>query len=140
MVRKIMCDPAFLAQSCENATKDDLQVVEDLLDTVMKYKEGCVGMAANMIGVRKRIVIVLDQLGRIPTYKVMLNPEIIAKRGVYDAEECCLSHRNIHECTRYRTVTVRFQTTAMETRTETFSGWSAQVVQHVIDHCNGVLV
>ena len=91
MVKELMHDPLFLAGKSEVATKDDLQVANDLLDTLMAHKEGCVGMAANMIGVRKRIIAFLDESGRAPVYTVMFNPEIVEKDGVYDTEEGCLS-------------------------------------------------
>ena len=91
MIKELMHDPIFLAGKSEVATKEDLQIAQDLLDTLMAHKESCVGMAANMIGVRKRIIAFLDESGRAPTYTVMLNPEIIKKDGVYDTEEGCLS-------------------------------------------------
>ena len=91
MVKELMHDPIFLAGKSEVATKEDLQVAQDLLDTLMAHRESCVGMAANMIGVRKRIIAFLDESGRAPTYTVMLNPEIIKKDGAYDTEEGCLS-------------------------------------------------
>ena len=91
MIKELMHDPIFLAGKSEIATKEDLQVAQDLLDTLMAHRESCVGMAANMIGVRKRIIAFLDESGRAPTYTVMLNPEIIKKDGAYDTEEGCLS-------------------------------------------------
>ena len=91
MVKELMHDPIFLAGKSEIATKEDLQIAQDLLDTLIAHKESCVGMAANMIGVRKRIIAFLDESGRAPTYTVMLNPEIVAKSGIYETEEGCLS-------------------------------------------------
>ena len=141
MIKELMHDPIFLAGKSEVATKDDLQVAQDLLDTLMAYKESCVGMAANMIGVRKRIVAFLDESGQTPTYTVMLNPEIIKKDGVYDTEEGCLSLLgDPRKCRRYQTIKVRYQTTDMQTRIKTYTGWTAQIIQHEVDHCNGVLI
>ena len=105
-----MHDPIFLAGKSEVATKEDLQVAEDLLDTLIAYRESCVGMAANMIGVRKRIIAFLDESGRAPTYTVMLNPEIVAKSVMYETEEGCLSSLvNPRKCNRYRTIKVEYQ-------------------------------
>ena len=106
-----MHDPIFLAGKSEVATKEDLQVARDLLDTLMAHKESCVGMAANMIGVRKRIIVFLDESGRAPTYTVMLNPEIIRKDDAYDTEESCLSLLGgPRKCKRYKTIKVQYQT------------------------------
>ena len=141
MVKELMHDPIFLAGKSEVATKEDLQVAQDLLDTLMAHRESCVGMAANMIGVRKRIIAFLDESGRAPTYTVMPNPEIVKKDGVYDAEEGCLSlHGGPRKCKRYKTIKVRYQTTEMQTRIKTYTGWTAQIIQHEVDHCNGVLI
>jgi peptide deformylase len=107
----------------------------------MAHKESCVGMAANMIGVRKRIIAFLDESGRAPTYTVMLNPEIIKKDGAYDTEEGCLSLLGgPRKCKRYKTIKVKFQTLEMKTHIKNFSGWTAQIIQHEVDHCNGVLI
>ena len=141
MVRELMHDPIFLAGKSEVATKEDLQVAQDLLDTLIAYRDGCVGMAANMIGVRKRIIAFLDESGRTPTYTVMLNPEIIKKDGAYDAEEGCLSLLGgPRKCKRYKTIKVKFQTLEMKTHIKNFSGWTAQIIQHEVDHCNGILI
>lgn len=141
MVKELIHDPIFLAGKSEIATKDDLPVAHDLLDTLMAHKDSCVGMAANMIGVRKRIIAFVDDSGRVPTYTVMLNPEIIKKDGAYNTEEGCLSLLGGQRpCKRYRSVKVRYQTTEMQTRIKTFAGWTAQIIQHEIDHCNGVLI
>ena len=103
MIKELMHDPIFLAGKSEVATKEDLQVAQDLLDTLMAHRESCVGMAANMIGVRKRIIAFLDESGRAPTYTVMLNPEIIKKDGAYDTEEGCLSLLGSpRKCKRYK--------------------------------------
>lgn len=125
----------------EVATKEDLQVAQDLLDTLMAHREGCVGMAANMIGVRKRIIAFLDESGRAPTYTVMLNPEIIKKDGVYDTEEGCLSLLgDPRPCKRYKTIKVQYQTMDLQIRIKTYIDWTAQIIQHEVDHCDGVLI
>ena len=141
MIKELMHDPLFLAGKSETATKDDLQVAYDLLDTLTAHKETCVGMAANMIGVRKRIIAFLDESGRTPAYTVMLNPEILKKDGAYDTEEGCLSLLgDPRKCRRYQTVKVQYQTVDMQTRVKTYTGWTAQIIQHEIDHCNGILI
>ena len=141
MIKEIMHDPIFLAGKAEVATKDDLQVAQDLLDTLIAHREGCVGMAANMIGVRKCIIAFLDESGRAPTYTVMLNPEIVAKSGIYEAEEGCLSLLGSpQKCKRYRTIKVKYQTLEMKTHIKNFTGWTAQIIQHEVDHCNGILI
>ncbi len=141
MIRELMHDPIFLAGNSEVATKEDLQVANDLLETLIAHKESCVGMAANMIGVRKRIIAFLDKSGRAPTYTVMLNPEIIKREGVYETEEGCLSLLGgPRKCKRYKSIKVHYQTTEMQTRTKTYTGWTAQNIQHEVDHCNGVLI
>ena len=141
MIKELMHDPIFLAGKSEVATKEDLMVAQDLLDTLMAHREGCVGMAANMIGVRKRIIAFLDESGRVPTYTVMLNPEIIAKYGIYETEEGCLSLLgNPRKCKRYSTIKVKYQTLEMKTHIKNFTGWTAQIIQHEVDHCNGVLI
>ena len=141
MIQELMHDPIFLAGKSEVATKEDLMVAQDLLDTLVAYREGCVGMAANMIGVRKRIIAFLDESGRVPTYTVMLNPEIIAKSGIYETEEGCLSLLgDPRKCKRYSTIKVKYQTLEMKTRIKTYTGWTAQIIQHEVDHCNGVLI
>ena len=141
MIRKICKDEKFLAIVSEEASKNDTNIGQDLLDTLEYYKDKCVGMAANMIGVRKRIIAFLDESGRAPTYTVMLNPEIIKKDGAYDTEEGCLSLLGgPRKCKRYQTIKVQYQTLDMQTRTKNFTGWTAQIIQHEVDHCNGVLI
>ena len=141
MVKELMHDPIFLAGKSEVATKEDLQVAQDLLDTLIAHKDSCVGMAANMIGMRKRIIAFLDESGRAPTYSVMLNPEIIKKVGVYNTEEGCLSLLgDPRPCKRYQTIKVKWQTTEFQARVKNFTGWTAQIIQHEIDHCDGVLI
>ena len=133
MIKKIMHDLIFLAGKSELAIKEDLQVAQDLLDTLVVYKGRCVGMAANMIGVGKRII-VLDNEG---TYMTMFNPEIIKQSESYDTEEDCLSLLGgTRKYKRYQTIKVQWQTAKFQTRIKTFTGWSAQIVQHKIDHCN----
>ena len=137
MIKELMHDPIFLGMKSERATKEDLQVAQDLLDTLTAHKESCVGMAANMIGVRKRII-VFDNEG---TYVTMFNPEIIKKSGPYDAEEGCLSLLGgPRKCRRYQTIKVQWQTAEFQPRVKTFTGWPAQIIQHEIDHCDGVLI
>ena len=141
MIKELMHDPIFLAGKSEVATKADLQVARDLLDTLMAHREGCVGMAANMIGVRKRIIAFLDESGAMPTYTVMLNPEIIAKSGMYETEEGCLSLLgNPRKCKRYITIKVKYQDMNLKERSKIFTGWTAQIIQHEVDHCNGILI
>ena len=137
MVKELMHDPIFLSLKSEPATKDDLQAAQDLLDTLMAHKDGCVGMAANMIGVRKRII-AFDNEG---TYMTMLNPEIVKQSEPYNTEEGCLSMLGgPRPCRRYRTIKVQWQTEDMKMRIKTFTGFPAQIIQHEIDHCNGVLI
>ena len=137
MIKEVIHDPIFLAGKSDVATKEDLQVVQDLLDTLIANKDDCVGMAANMIGVRKRII-VFDNEG---TYMTMFNPEIIKKSGLYDTEEVCLSLLGApRKCKRYQTIKVQWQTAEFKTRIKTFAGWPAQIIQHEIDHCNGILI
>ena len=141
MIKELMHDPIFLAGKSEIATKEDLPIAQDLLDTLMAHKETCVGMAANMIGAKKRIIAFLDESGRTPVYTVMLNPEIIKKDGAYDTEEGCLSLLGgPRKCKRYKTIKVQHQTVTMQTRLKTYTGWTAQIIQHEVDHCNGVLI
>ena len=141
MIKELMHDPIFLAGKLEIVTKEDLPVAQDLLDTLMAHKETCVGMAANMIGAKKRIIAFLDESGRTPVYTVMLNPEIIKKDGAYDTEEGCLSLLGgLRKCKRYKTIKVQYQTVTMQTRVKTYTGWTAQIIQHEVDHCNGILI
>lgn len=139
--KELMHDPIFLAGKVEVSTKEDLPIVQDLLDTLMAHKDSCVGMATNMIGVKKRIIAFLDESGRAPTYTVMLNPEIIKKDGAYDTEENCLSLLGgPRPCKRYKSIKVKYQTLDMQTRIKTYTGWTAQIIQHEVDHCDGVLI
>lgn len=137
MVKEVVHDPILLARKSEPATADDLLVAQDLMDTLIANKDTCVGMAANMIGVHKR-VIVFDNEG---TYMTMLNPEILKMAGPYDAEEGCLSLLGgPRPCKRYQSIKVRWQNEKFQTRIKTFTGWPAQIIQHEIDHCNGILI
>ena len=137
MTQEIVHDPILLARKSEPATKEDLQVAQDLLDTLTANKEACVGMAANMIGIHKRII-VFDNEG---SYLTMFNPEILKASGPYDTEEGCLSLLGgPRPCKRYQTIKVRWQNEQFQERIKTFTGWSAQIIQHEIDHCNGILI
>ena len=131
-----MRDEAFLSQKAEPSTSKDLPVAQDLLDTLTAHKDGCVGMAANMIGVCKRII-VFDNEG---TYMVMFNPEIIRKSGPYEAEEGCLSLTGTRKAKRWQSIKVQYQNEQFQIRFKTFTGWTAQIIQHEIDHCEGVLI
>jgi peptide deformylase len=137
MVKEIVHDPTLLGMESAPATKEDLQVARDLLDTLQANKDTCVGMAANMIGVLKRII-VFDNEG---TYMTMFNPEIVKLSGSYDTQESCLSLLGgPRPCKRYQTIKVQWQNEQFQTRMKTFTGWSAQIIQHEIDHCNGILI
>ena len=136
MVREIMRDETFLSQKAEPASLEDLPVAQDLLDTLTAHKDGCVGMAANMIGVNKRII-VFDNEG---TYMVMFNPEIVKKSGPYEAEEGCLSLTGTRKAKRWQSIKVQYQNEQFQIRFKTFTGWTAQIIQHEIDHCEGILI
>lgn len=136
MEQPIMHDPIFLAQPSRPATAADLPLAQDLLDTLIANAEGCVGMAANMIGARVRIIAINDE----DAYLVLLNPEIISFSGGYDTEEGCLSLSGTRKTKRYQTIKLRYQTTQLQTRIKTFTGFTAQIIQHEIDHCNGILI
>ena len=136
MIRPVMKDPIFLGRKSEKATKEDLSVAEDLVDTLRANAAGCVGMAANMIGVLKRII-AFDDGGK---YTVMFNPEIVKSSGVYTAQEGCLSLPGIRETNRFRSIKVRYENENFEVRFKTYTDWTAQIIQHEIDHCNGILI
>ena len=137
MVRDVVHDPILLGIPSVPAEKTDLQIAQDLLDTLAFHKEGCVGMAANMIGVHKRII-AFDNEG---THMVMFNPEIIKSSGLYDTQEGCLSLLGgPRPCKRYQRIKVQWQNEQFQTRIKTFIGWTAQIIQHEIDHCNGILI
>ena len=137
MVRELIHDPILLARKSAPAAKEDLPVAQDLLDTLLAHRKTCVGMAANMIGEFKRII-VFDNGG---TPMLMFNPEIIKASGEYETEEGCLSLLGDPRKTkRYRKIKVQYQTEQFQTRLKTFEGWTAQIIQHEIDHCNGILI
>ena len=136
MVREIMKDEMFLAEASEKATAEDAEIARDLLETLEAHKAGCVGMAANMIGVRKRII-AFDNEG---SYMVMFNPEIVKKSGAYEAEEGCLSLTGTRKTRRWQSIKVQYQNEKMQIRLKTFTGWTAQIIQHEIDHCNGIII
>lgn len=136
MIREICRDEAFLSQKAELATAADLPVAEDLLETLAAHKDGCVGMAANMIGVCKRII-AFDDDG---VYRVLFNPEIVKSAGPYEAVEGCLSLSGTRKAKRWKSVKVRYQNEKFQVRLKTFTGFPAQIIQHELDHCEGVLI
>ena len=136
MIREICRDEAFLAQKAELAGAEDLGTACDLLDTLVAHKDGCVGMAANMIGVNKRII-AFDNEGE---YTVMLNPVIVKRSSAYEAEEGCLSLTGTRKAKRFKNIKVQWQNEKLQTRLKTFTGWTAEIIQHEIDHCEGVLI
>ena len=136
MIREICRDETFLSQKAAPATADDLATAQDLLDTLTAHKDGCVGMAANMIGVNKRII-AFDNEG---TYMVMFNPVIVRQSGPYEAQEGCLSLTGVRKTKRFQTVKVQWQNEKFQARLKTFTGWTAEIIQHEIDHCGGILI
>ena len=136
MIRDICKDEAFLAQRAERATADDLAVAADLLETLAHHKDGCVGMAANMIGVNRRII-AFDNEGESI---LMFNPEIVKRSGPYEAEEGCLSLTGTRKARRWQSIKVRWQNEKFQERLKTFTGWTAQIIQHEIDHCEGIII
>lgn len=136
MIREICKDETFLVQKAAPATADDLATAQDLLDTLTAHKDGCVGMAANMIGVCKRII-AFDNKG---TYMVMFNPVIVKQSGAYEAQEGCLSLTGVRKTKRFQTIKVQWQNEKFQTRIKTFTGWTAEIIQHEIDHCEGILI
>ena len=136
MIKPIIHDPIFLSQKSASAAPDDLSVAQDLRDTLNAHRDGCVGMAANMIGVLKRVIIFDD--GGKPT--VMFNPEIVKKSQPYQTEEGCLSLEGKRSVKRWKSIKVQYQTEDFQVRYKTYTGWTAQIIQHEIDHCNGVLI
>jgi len=136
MIQPIMKDPIFLAQKSVSATPEDLTVAEDLFDTLNFHKDGCVGMAANMIGVSKRII-AFENDG---IYTVMFNPKIIQKTEPYEAEEGCLSLNGTRKAKRWKHIKVEYQNNQFQIRLKSFSDWTAQIIQHEIDHCDGIIV
>ena len=136
MIRDICKDVIFLAQKAQPALPEDRSVAADLLETLEHHKDGCVGMAANMIGVNKRII-AFDNEG---SYMVMYNPEILKKSGPYDTEEGCLSLTAVRPVKRWKSIKVRWQNEEFQPRIKTFAGWTAQIIQHEIDHCEGIII
>lgn len=136
MVKPINKDIMFLSQKAEPATRADICAAKDLLDTLIAHKDGCVGMAANMIGINKRII-AFDNKGK---YVIMFNPEIIRRSEPYETEEGCLSLTGTRKVKRYKSIKVQYQNEDFEVRLKTFTGWTAQIIQHEIDHCNGIII
>ena len=136
MIRPIMRDESFLAQKAEPATKEDIETAKDLLETLQANHAACVGMAANMIGVNKSII-AFDCDG---DYMVMFNPKIIKSSGPYQTEEGCLSLFGRRQTKRWKSIKVEYQNWDFQTRLKTFNGWTAQIIQHEIDHCNGIVI
>ena len=136
MIRPIMRNELVLQRASAPATEADLPIAQDLLDTLEAHRHSCVGMAANMIGELKRIIVFDDE----GTPRVMFNPEIVGRSGTYEAEEGCLSLPGSRRTTRYRTIKVRYEDADFHERTKTYTGWTAQIIQHEIDHCDGILI
>lgn len=136
MIKPIIHDPLLLGRKSENADANDMQTAQDLIDTLKANSASCVGMAANMIGVLKRII-AFDNEG---TYMIMFNPEIVKCSGAYEAEEGCLSLSGVRKTKRYKSIKVQYQNEQLQTRLKTFGGFTAQIIQHEIDHCNGILI
>lgn len=136
MIQEIMRDTEFLARKAEPATPADLQVAKDLLETLAAHKDGCVGMAANMIGVDKRII-AFDNEG---STMVMFNPEILKKSEPYETEEGCLSLTGTRKTKRWKSIKIQYQNEKFQVRLKTFTGWTAQIIQHEIDHCEGIII
>ena len=136
MIKVLMHDPIFLAGKSEVATKEDLQVAQDLLDTLIAHKDSCVGMAANMIGVKKNIIAVAAG----PFQFAMINPVITKKSGAYETKESCLSLEGVRPCTRYQEIEVDYLDQNFKKQHGKYSGWTAQIIQHEIDHCNGIVI
>ena len=136
MVRKIIKDTFFLSRKSEPATREDLNIGIDLKDTLATNREACVGMAANMIGIRKRVIIINMGLFDI----VMFNPVLLKKDTPYETEEGCLSHTGVRKTKRWKTIKVKWQNEKFQQRIKNFSGWTAQIIQHEIDHCDGILI
>ena len=136
MIKPIVKDIIFLGQKSEISTKDDMQVVQDLKDTLSAHRDGCVGMAANMIGYRKRMIIV--SLGIVDL--IMINPVIISKNGEYETEEGCLSLQGKRKTKRYKDIEVKFMDTGFNEQKQKFSGYIAQIIQHECDHLEGIII
>ena len=136
MIREICKDETFLAQKAAPSTAADLGVAQDLMETLIAHKDGCVGMAANMIGVNKRII-AFENDGE---YMVMFNPVIVKQSGAYETDEGCLSLTGMRKTKRHKVIKVQWQNEKFPTRLKTFTGWTAEIIQHEIDHCEGILI
>ena len=136
MIKELVHDPIFLALKSEPATAADLQTAQDLLETLTAHKEMCVGMAANMIGVKKNIIVVAAG----PFQFAMINPVITKKSGAFQTEEGCLSLEGVRPCTRYQKIEVDYLDQGFKKQHGKYSGWTAQIIQHEIDHCNGIVI
>ena len=136
MIKPIVKDTIFLSQESEPATEKDIQVVFDLIDTLRAHAHECVGMAANMIGVKKRIIVFSIDVAQI----AMINPVIVKKSKPYSTEEGCLSLNGVRKTTRYEEIEVSFKDINFKQQRQKYSGWTAQIIQHEIDHCNGILI
>ena len=136
MIRDICKDELFLVRKAAPASPEDLPIAQDLLETLIAHKDGCVGMAANMIGAAKRIIAVEGEDG----YLVMFNPVILKKSGPYNTEEGCLSLEGVRPTKRWKSIKVQYETADGKPRIRTFTGWTAQIIQHEIDHCDGILI
>ena len=136
MIKKITRDPMFLAQKSMDATEADKLVITDLLDTLRANLDHCVGMAANMIGVSKNIIVVAAG----PFQFAMINPVIAKKTGAFQTEEGCLSLDGVRPCTRYKEIEVDYLDTNFKKQHGKYTGWTAQIIQHEIDHCNGIVI
>lgn len=136
MIRDIMKDTLFLQIPSQPATVEDVSVGEDLLETLQAHKEGCVGMAANMIGVSKRVIAFVGE----KDYEVLYNPKIVSQSQPYQTEEGCLSLEGVRPTKRFGKIKVEFQNESFQTRFRTYTGWVAQIVQHEIDHCDGIII
>ena len=136
MVREVVHDVLFLGQKSESATQEDKLIAIDLLDTLKAHEEGCVGMAANMIGVKKRIIAV--NMGFMNV--AMFNPKIVKRSGKYETEEGCLSLTGVRKCTRYQEIEVEYQDMNFKKQRQKYTGWTAQIIQHEVDHCHGIVI
>lgn len=136
MIQPIVKDPIFLAQTSQPATAEDLSVGRDLADTLMAHTERCAGMAANMIGVLKRIIVFEENGAPV----VLYNPRVVKKSDPYRAAEGCLCLEGLREAKRWRSIKVQYQNEDFQVRYKTYTGWTAQIIQHEIDHCDGVLI
>ena len=136
MIRDICKDELFLTRKAAPALPEDLPIAQDLLETLIAHKDGCVGMAANMIGVAKRIIAFESEDG----YLVMFNPVIVKQSGAYETDEGCLSLTGTRKTKRHKVIKVQWQNEKFQTRLKTFTGWTAEIIQHEIDHCEGILI